>query len=455
MKEGERQVSPTLDGIRRDHVARYEWAEAQIEGASVVDLACGIGYGSRILASGGLNVVGMDVDSEAIAYARKHYSHPRARFEQRDGAKPGALGKYDFAVCFETIEHIEDPSPLLKALRQSALGLLASVPNEDVFPFGNGVAFHHRHYTRGQFEALLNECGWGVEAWYGQIGPESEVEPNVDGRTLIAVCKHIEPKKSMPVEQTEEKPKNVPDHVTILGLGPSLDQYTNITKRLGGRHKYSDETWCINSLGSIIACDRIFHMDDVRIQELRAHARPESNIAAMLEWLKTTTIPVMTSRPHPDYPALQAFPLIEVLNDCQYGYFNSTAAYAVAYAIWLGVKKISLFGCDYTYPNAHDAEKGRACVEFWLGMAAERGIRITVPKNTTLLDALHTQRERFYGYDTLDLAISQDKSGRINVEFSERAAADVPTADQIEASYDHDNHPNALMAEAAAPQQAA
>ena len=241
---------------------------------------------------------------------------------------------------------------------------------------------------------------------------------------------------------------STPKHVAILGLGPSLDQYTNIAKRLGGRHKYADETWAINSLGSVLACDRIFHMDDVRIQELRAAARPESNIAAMLEWMRTTPVPIVTSRPHPDYPSTEAFPLIEVLNELQYGYFNSTAAYAVAYAIWLGVEKISLFGCDYTYPDAHDAEKGRACVEFWLGMAAERGIKISVPKNTTLLDALHTQRERFYGYDTLDLAIRQTSDGTIHVDFSERADAEIPTAEQIETAYDHDRHPNALMVEA-------
>ena len=451
MKEGERQVAPTLDGIRRDHVARYEWLAQTIPGkCSIVDIACGIGYGSNILAKAGHEVVGMDIDADAIAYARKHYAHPRARFAQQDGAQPGELGKFDVAVSLETIEHIEDPRPLLKALRASAQRLIASVPNEAEYPYGAGVAYHFRHYTAGQFEALLNECGWGVTGWYGQEGPESEVEHyNLKharmGRTIMAVCEHIEPVTADLLGEAKSK-KTKPKHVAILGLGPSLDQYTNICKRLGGRHKYADETWCINSLGSIIACDRIFHMDDVRIQELRAAERPESNIAAMLEWMKTITIPVTTSRPHPDYPALEPFPLVEVLNDFRYGYFNSTAAYAVAYAIWLGVEKISLFGCDYTYPDAHDAEKGRACVEFWLGMAAERGIRITVPKNTTLLDALHTQRERFYGYDTLDLHIRQDEQGRIGIEFSERA--DLPSAEQVEAAYDHDKHPNPLMVEA-------
>lgn len=240
-----------------------------------------------------------------------------------------------------------------------------------------------------------------------------------------------------------EKNQKTLKHVTILGLGPSLDEYTNITKRFGGRHQYCDEVWAINALGSIFQCDKIFHMDDVRIQEIRAEAKPDSNIAAMIEWMKSTDIPIMTSRPHPDYKTTESFPLIEVLNVFDTGYFNSTAAYAVAYAIFIGVEKISLFGVDFTYPGVHKAEKGRACVEYWLGMASERKIKVAVPINSTLLDAIHTQDERFYGYDTLDLNITQTEDGVINIEFTERT--ELPTAEQIEDYYDHDKHPNEII----------
>jgi len=212
------------------------------------------------------------------------------------------------------------------------------------------------HYTKAQFNALLQECGWSAVEWYGQAGPESEVEHEVQGRTLIAVCERAE----LPAQV------EIPDrHIAILGLGPSLDQYLEHTKRLGGRSRFCDETWAINALGNVFDCDLIFHMDDVRIQEIRAEAAPASNIAAMLEWLKTSRVPVITSRAHPDYPALVDFPLEDVLNHLGHDYFNNTAAYAVALAIHIGATKISLFGMDYTYPNVHDAEKGRACVEFW------------------------------------------------------------------------------------------
>lgn len=232
-------------------------------------------------------------------------------------------------------------------------------------------------------------------------------------------------------------------HVTILGLGPSVSAYLDITRRLGGRHKYSDETWCINALGGVLQCDRIFHMDDVRIQLIRSAARPESNIAAMLEWMRETETPIITSRLHPGFPSLVEFPLEAVINNLTFDYFNSTAAYAVAYAIYLGVEKISLFGCDYTYPNAHDAEKGRACVEFWLGQAAARGIKIGLPKSTTLMDGLYSRQERLYGYDTRTVEFIHEEDGYIRVAYTEKE--DLPTADAIEAAYDHSAHPNALV----------
>lgn len=444
LNSGERQVAPTIDGIRRDHVARYEWAAKRLPAGSwCVDFACGIGYGTRILVDAGMRVRGYDKDAEAIDYAVEYYRADvgRPEFAVRDAAEPGELPPFDAAVCFETIEHIQDPRPLLLALRESAPLLLASVPNEDVFPYANH-AFHFRHYTKGQFAALLAECGWRVTEWHGQAGPESEVEPDINGRTLIAVCERAAIVRGAR-PPAFEKPANPPRHVAILGMGPSLDQYTGLAKRAGGRSAYCDETWGINAVADVLTCDRVFHMDDVRVQEIRAAAKPDSNIAKMLGWLKTHPGPVYTSRAHPGYPSLVDYPLEDVLNALPpFGYFNSTAAYAVAFAIFLGVEKISLFGFDFTYQNAHHAEKGRACVEFWLGVAVTKGITVSMGNASSLMDACEPQKKRLYGYDCVDVAFGHD-AGRIGVTFTDRA--DLPTAEQIEAEYDHSAHPNPLM----------
>jgi hypothetical protein len=263
----------------------------------------------------------------------------------------------------------------------------------------------------------------------------SNVEPDVNGRTLVAVAERAEGD-----DESAERPSR---HIAIVGLGPSVDQYLDTVKRLGGRHAFCTETWAINALGNVLQCDLVFHMDDIRIQEIRAAAKPAGNIAAMLPWIKTSPVPVVTSRSHPDYPALVEYPLEEVLNHLQHDYFNSTAPYAVALAVHLmaplveqGVEcKISLFGLDYTLANQHQAEKGRACVEFWIGQAVARGIKIAMPKSTTLLDACHTRSERLYGYDCVDVKFDMQDDGSVKLEFVNRET--LPTAEQIEKSYDH------------------
>ena len=107
------------------------------------------------------------------------------------------------------------------------------------------------------------------------------------------------------------------------------------------------------------------------------------------------------------------------------------------------IEKISVFGMDFTYPDAHDAEKGRGCVEFWLGTAAARGIKITLPKTTTLMDAMNTRAARLYGYDTQEVSFVMQPGGQIKLEFAERET--LPTAEEIEARYDHTRHVNPLL----------
>lgn len=183
MISGERQVSPSIEGIRADHVNRYTWAVSKLPKGSVIDAACGIGYGSWILANEGFYVRAIEIDPEAVEYGNTHYPHKRIYRQRMDLYDTYLLG--DPVVMFECIEHVEDPLPILEKCNGL---LLASVPNEDVFPYRN-YKFHYRHYTKSEFEDLLNQAGFHVEQWYGQKGDESEVEENMNGRTLIAVAR--------------------------------------------------------------------------------------------------------------------------------------------------------------------------------------------------------------------------------------------------------------------------
>lgn len=244
-----------------------------------------------------------------------------------------------------------------------------------------------------------------------------------------------------------------PNHVAIVAYGPSMHQYVALAKAMGSRRAFCDEVWGVNAVGSVLHCDRVFHMDDVRIQEIRAAAEPDSNIAHMLAWLKTAPGPIYTSRAHPDYPGLVDFPLESVVNATGgMPYFNSTPAYAVALAIAEGVKVLSLFGLDYTYANAHDAERGRACVEFWLGRAHALGIDIRVSDRSSLLDSCDADRLYGYGrFSSITPNFTQRPDGSIAVEMAENA--DLPSAADIERAYDHSRHPSPLVSGVTQPKE--
>lgn len=448
---GERQVAETVDGIRRDHVARYEWLASRLPASSrVLDIACGVGYGAQILAEAGHRVIAIDRDAEAISYAKEHYAHQNITFMCRDAAHLGTLPILDAVACFETLEHIAEPEAFLRELRRLAPRLYVSVPNEDHFPFGHGYAFHHRHYTRGQLDCLLRKIGFSPVLVAGQHGSLSEVDEEIEGRTLIMVADRSKPDPTAVEPEAPPKPAKGPRHIAIVAFGPTSAFYLDAAKKDGSRQRFADFVIGVNAMGSVIQCDLVMHMDDVRIQERRATADPEGHVAGLLEWLKGYRGRVMTSRAHPDYPHLEEMPLEDMLNEFQGGYINGTGAAALAYAIYLRPEEISLWGFDFTYPNSHKNERGRACVEYWMGRAHERGIMFRLPPKTSLMDSFEdsaSDEAHFYGYDTMKVIVtgSHDAdTGRISFSVTKTPLpeSEWPTAEDVEAAYDHGKHPN-------------
>ena len=191
MKDNEvRQYGESTDQISAHHVKRYQFAAAMISTpAIVVDVACGCGYGSRILHDSGSRVIGIDISGEAIEFAKKHYPGPAYICARAD---VGHYGAFDAVVSLETIEHIENPLGLLRASHGKML--IASVPNEVLYPFSKELFVgdeypHFRHYTPEQFDALLGEAGYTViERWCQRDKARCNLTPGVDGKFLIYVC---------------------------------------------------------------------------------------------------------------------------------------------------------------------------------------------------------------------------------------------------------------------------
>jgi len=159
--------------IFQQHLARYRFAGSFVRDRKVIDVACGTGYGSALLAdSGASRVVGVDVSAESIAGARAAWRRPNLVFEQRDALTIDQLEPVDVAVSFETVEHLEDPERFLGAVRGIVAPdgvFLVSTPERQGGSLGDKPdnPFHLREWNRQEFTELLTRH-FGTVDFHGQ-----------------------------------------------------------------------------------------------------------------------------------------------------------------------------------------------------------------------------------------------------------------------------------------------
>lgn len=191
----ERQIVFSPNDVPKDHYKRYSFAVENIENDEIVaDVACTCGYGSSMLSAKAKEVIGVDISQPVINFANKVYASDKISFLCQDAQNLVLPKKIDTVVSFETIEHIPNPELFLKRVYSSLNSngkLICSVPNEITRPWAEDKnEFHYRHYTKVQFEQLLDECGFVIKEIYQQYkDSEFSIEKRVDeGDMLIVIA---------------------------------------------------------------------------------------------------------------------------------------------------------------------------------------------------------------------------------------------------------------------------
>src|ERR671916_1287921 len=143
----------------RRHLVVYRWIAERCRGLDVVDMACGEGYGTGVLAEHAARVTGVDANPEAHEHAKLKYTRPGVRFV-RDLVETYAE-PCDAVVFLQTIEHVENPTELLDHLRSMLRpGGTAYVSTPNVLtlaPEGaekSGNPWHVKEYRAGEFREL-------------------------------------------------------------------------------------------------------------------------------------------------------------------------------------------------------------------------------------------------------------------------------------------------------------
>jgi SAM-dependent methyltransferase len=143
----------------RRHLVVYRWIAERCAGLDVVDMACGEGYGTDVLASRAGHVTGVDANPEAHEHARLKYTRPGVSFARE--LVESYSEPCDVVVFLQTIEHVQNPGEILDHFRSMLRpGGVAYVSTPNVLTLAppgaekSGNPWHVKEYRAEEFRAL-------------------------------------------------------------------------------------------------------------------------------------------------------------------------------------------------------------------------------------------------------------------------------------------------------------
>lgn len=145
-----------------EHVHRYQLVNFYVPANStILDIACGTGFGSHLLAKQGYQVHGADLSKSTIDLCQKAFKWPSLQFLTADAtALPFPDAYFDAVISFETIEHTTQYEKVLqefKRVLKPGGRILISTPNIRINS-PDGVVrnpYHTQEWNYEELKALL------------------------------------------------------------------------------------------------------------------------------------------------------------------------------------------------------------------------------------------------------------------------------------------------------------
>jgi hypothetical protein len=124
------------------------------------------------------------------------------------------------------------------------------------------------------------------------------------------------------------------------------------------------EVWGVNRVYKQVSIkiDKLFFFDDYRIFGI--------------EELKKTKSILVTKEPI-DGLDVEVYPLQDIISKFKTDYFANTITYMIAYAVYLGFKRIRMYGVDMSHEKEYLTDQ-KPCVEFWIGFAMANGVTVDI-----------------------------------------------------------------------------
>lgn len=123
------------------------------------------------------------------------------------------------------------------------------------------------------------------------------------------------------------------------------------------------------------------------------------NLGDVVNRINNMKVPLIAPFKYEEIPLSQPFPIHESFKEFGRPYYTNTICYMIAYALLQGAKEIELFGVNQASSSEYFYEK--AGVEFWLGVAIGRGVKVTIngARSELLTNKHRFGGELLYGYN--------------------------------------------------------
>ena len=170
------------------HFHRYFCVLELCRGKRVLDIACGTGYGTALIAGVASRVVGVDIDNATIEACRAAYSGNNIFF--REGGVeliPADDGEFDVVVSFETIEHVGESAQekffqeIQRVLKPGGLLVMSSPIRNDA----TKNQFHIHELTETEFHKALNAKFQNVCYFRQKIVLGSLIQQSASGAAAV------------------------------------------------------------------------------------------------------------------------------------------------------------------------------------------------------------------------------------------------------------------------------
>ena len=146
------------------------------------------------------------------------------------------------------------------------------------------------------------------------------------------------------------------------------------------------ENWGLNELYRYMPLDKFSRWFELHPRSDFEKPKEQGGDPEHIATLKTFPIPVYMTAHHDDIPPSVPLPRAFIEAGIGDRYVTSTPAWMLALAIAEGFKTIGLFGIDMAQDIEYNDQ--RPCVEYLVGLARGRGIKVIIPKTSDICKAV-------------------------------------------------------------------